>query len=226
MAFPTVQNTNTSTSAASTSHTVNLPASISSGDLLIVFFGTREKPTITTPSGWTLLKNKSNAAENHQFSIFYKVASGSEGSTVTITTSASWSGMHASYRITGYSGTPEVSTADSGNITQPDPDSLTPAGGAKDYLWIVTAVSVAFSAIGFPTNYSNNNLQVRETITHSRLAVGTRSLNTTVQDPVEYTLYDGGYWEACTIAIPPIAESVVFPPEKRFTQAVNRASTY
>lgn len=205
MAFPTIAATNTSVnSPATTSHTVNLPASISANDLLIVVFGVANMPTITTPSGWTLLRNvveRPGISETHQFSIFYKVASGSEGATLTITTGTSNRSAHVSYRITTatYTGSPEASTGTSAGTGDANPDSLTPSGGAKDYLWLAVGGLRSQTFSGVPTSYST----LVTAATSSQIAVGTgnRQLNATSEDPGTFSDSGDCEWTACTVSI-------------------------
>ena len=60
-AFPVVQAINTSSEPINTAnHTVNLPSSISSGDLLIVFFSCDANETVTWPGGWTSIFHQTN----------------------------------------------------------------------------------------------------------------------------------------------------------------------
>lgn len=88
-------------SANQTTHTVNLPAGIASGDLLLLWFnkdgGTG---TITTPSGWAIAISTITATD--QSILFSKTASGSEGTTVSVTTSISESSTCIAYRISGW----------------------------------------------------------------------------------------------------------------------------
>lgn len=54
MAFPQVPANNGGFSNTDiTNHVVNLPANISAGDCLLVFFASDGNPTITFPGGWT-----------------------------------------------------------------------------------------------------------------------------------------------------------------------------
>jgi hypothetical protein len=135
MAFPSIDNTNTSTSAAGTSHTVSLPANISSGDLLLVFFATDGDNTVTDWDGFTELVSESNGTAAF-FAIAYKYATGSEGASITVTTSVSEPGSHASYRITGHDSgqIPEASTVVEASSDVPDPGSLTPQKQNRFYL--------------------------------------------------------------------------------------------
>jgi hypothetical protein len=84
--FPAVQTTNTSGESANvTSHTVNLPANISAGDLLIVFFSCDGDSTVTWPTadGWASIFHQTNSVT---LDIGYKIADGTEGATITVTT--------------------------------------------------------------------------------------------------------------------------------------------
>jgi len=87
-------------SANQTTHTVNLPAGIVSGDSLYLWFnkdGTTG--TITTPSGWSIAVSTITATD--QSILFSKTATGSEGTTVSVTTSVSESSTCIAYRASG-----------------------------------------------------------------------------------------------------------------------------
>jgi hypothetical protein len=155
---PAVQGTNTSgESTDTTTHTVSLPTGVSGGDLLIVFFACDANETVTWPTadGWSSIFHQTN---NVTLDIGYKIADGTEGSTITVSTGSIEQSAHISYRITGYDSdrAPEVSTGATGNSTAPNPDSLTPTGGAKDYLWIaVEGNDNESAATGYPGSYTN-----------------------------------------------------------------------
>jgi len=207
MAFPTLAATNNSVnSSVTTSHTVSLPASISAGDLLIFIFGLVDAGAITTPSGWTLIRNvieRPGVSETIEFSTFYKVASGSEGASVTVTTAQSRRSAHVSYRITGYSSVPEGSTGTSGGSGSPDPDSLTPSGGTKEYMWIACGGNRGGGISAAPTNYINF---VATATTGIGVALCTRNLSASSEDPGTFTTASGE-WCAMTIAVFPVAAS-------------------
>lgn len=158
MASPVVEATNTSSTAtASTSHTINMPAGVVTGDLLIVVFASVETGG-TSMTGWTELMDASgsNAAA---LSIYYRVADETEGATETLTTATSREAYHCSYRISNYQGTPEVSTVASGTDTAPNASSLSPSWGLADALWITNCSSSDLNASNtvsaYPTNYTN-----------------------------------------------------------------------
>jgi hypothetical protein len=89
-------------SANQTTHVVNLPSGIAAGDLLYLWFnkdgGTG---TITTPSGWSIAVSTITATD--QSILFVKTASGSEGTTVSVTTSFGESSSCIAYRVSGWS---------------------------------------------------------------------------------------------------------------------------
>ena len=208
MTFPTIAATNTS-SDSGTTQTVNLPSSISNGDLLIIFIATDGDNTITNWNGFNEIFSMSDSGgKDSSLHIGYKSASGSEGSTVDITTSSNEKGTHASYRITGWDSgqVPEASTGVQGVSSAPDSDSLTPTGGAKDYLW--------FTAYGsddddstvstWPTNYSLS--QLNPTVADpggAVLGVAGRNYNASSEDPGAFATNDSEQWVAATVAVHP-----------------------
>ena len=139
MAFPVVAATNeSSTNTAGTSHTVNLPTGIAAGHLLIVCLDKGStSATVNALTGWTELLDEASA---NGLYIAYRWADGTEGSTITLTTSASTRSAEITFRITGAQNpatqAPQIGTTGTGTSATPDPPAVTPTGGAKDYLWI------------------------------------------------------------------------------------------
>jgi hypothetical protein len=200
VAFPTVAATNTSvTAVADVNHTVSLPASISAGDLLVVFFGVFTG-TVTTPTGWTSLD-----ALSGWYKFLYRVADGSEGATLAVATGSSTVAIHLSYRITGQhaSTAPEVGTRATATSANPNPPSLDPAGwGAEDTLWIVFNNADGSDTTGYPASYSNGIA----TFTGSTAGgMAARQLNATSEDPGTFTLTGSVQWQANTVAVRPAA---------------------
>lgn len=218
MAFPQiVTNTTSEEQNAVTSHTVDLPSGIVSGNLLLVFFSTDESPVVAWPAGWTQFFSKSGHGTDCKIFAAYRQADGLEGSTITVTTSAggdssgSEPSAHASYRISGAEDpstqAPEGSSGATGSTINPDPDSLTPTGGAKDYLWIAavsTNNTTTYSSA--PTGYSNFL-----TIVTSQNGIGTadRENNATSENPGAFTLSGSTRWGAGTIAVHPESGSII-----------------
>ena len=117
MASPTPQATNVSDEFAAnvTSHTVSLPADISSGDLLVVAFGCHGVENITWPEGWTEIFNITEAGgATGTLAAAYRQADGEEGASITVGTGNVQQSGHCSWRITGHENpaiqAPEAST--------------------------------------------------------------------------------------------------------------------
>lgn len=84
MAFPTVQGLALTTTGLTNPVTVNLPSGIQAGDGLIMFV-TAGAAIPSVPSGWTLVRRVQGAGI--ETVCYFRIATGSEGSTVTWTNS-------------------------------------------------------------------------------------------------------------------------------------------
>ena len=209
MAFPQVIATNNSAETTNeTSHTVALPAGIQAGETLLVFFSCDWLRTVTFPGGWTEIFEDISSAT---LAISWRKADGGEGASITVTTSGTEQSVHISHRISGAidpaTTPPEVSAGATGNSTNPNPDSLNPGGGAEEYLWIAVASSNDGQEIytAYPANYTDNRetYQSAEHIAGCNIAVATREIETTVQDPGTFTIEASEAWAACTVAVYP-----------------------
>jgi hypothetical protein len=202
--YPAVATTNTSaTTTANTSHTLNLPSGIASGDLLIAmlsgYIGSGTTPVdISWPSGWTEFFEQDASTGSLHLAVAgaYRKADGTEGASITVTTNLSVRAAHNAYRITGAADPavqpPEAAgTSDTATGTGIDPPSLTPTGGAKDYLWLAVAGwrRTGVSATTDPTNYSSP-IEGNSTgnAGGTKLRSLNRQLNAASEDPSAFTL--------------------------------------
>lgn len=211
-AYATVEATNTSKEDnATTSHTCNLPASIASGELLLLFFcHNNDTSSITTPSGWSVLIAETEATSDSNLSVFYKTATGSEGATVTVTVgSPGANSAHNSYRISGWlAAEAAASFVNTSGDTTPDPPSLTPSWGIDKTLWIALVGSNRDSAThtfgSAPTNYTDA-ISAQGVIptfdTSVRMSSARRENQTTTEDPGTFSLGTNGGTKSMTIAI-------------------------
>lgn len=218
MAFPQVITSNANVTAVDTSHVITLPSGIAADDLLLVFFATDGDNTVTNWDGFTEIFSESNgtAASLH---IGYKIAVGSDS--LTITTSVSEEGAYACYRITGHSTSqmPEASVGDFGtNNINPNPDELTPTGGAKDYLWFAAEGNDHLdTTAAWPADFGDNNLEACGGGAGScNIGVGSRELNASVLDPGVFTLDNAEQWVAGTVAVHPYTEPSAWTPKVIF----------
>lgn len=207
MTFPVIADTNSSEVGAGTNHTVNLPANISNGDLLLIFFATDGDNTITNWNGFTELVSESNGTANF-FAIGYKNASGSEGGTIDITTSVSEPSSHVTYRITGWDSgqIPQASTVAEASSNTPNPTILTPTGGAKDYLWILAAGWDRNRTISaWNANFTLDRLYISGGGSGDcSVGISARNENVASKDPGSITINTADTWCAWTVAVHPI----------------------
>lgn len=207
MAFPVVASVNANVSAASTSQTVNLPASISAGDLLIAFGVATSLCTYTWPAGWTEMWDPNSQTG---FTGAYRIADGSEGASITVTASVSFVTTYATLRITGaHASTPPEDGTPAMNVgtTTPNPPSVTASWGAEDNLWIAimgSSSSAASNVTAYPTNFSDNQTAV-DTGSGGLLGYATRNLANATQDPGTFTQSAGTTCGAQTIVVRPAA---------------------
>lgn len=234
--FPIVEATNTSVTPDTTdtnTHAVALPANIQAGNLLIIILALWEDNTartVTTPATWTQLYNIVGTGTIRRFVAYYKVASGSEGASVTVTASSTVGWACNSYRISNYTGVPEAATA-GGTSTTPNPPSVTPSWGARNTLWIAVEgdADATTTAVTSPANYTNQLTAVRSpnpiaSGTGPRLSSALRELNAASEDPGTWTIPSSDPWNAATIAVRP---AILFPVTSLslFNTALSTAQT-
>lgn len=187
----------------SLNHTVNLPAGIASGDLLLVFFTVDENPVVTFPAGWTQIFND-NSGANLRYAAFYRVSNGTEGASITVTTDSAQMSAHTSYRIRHYTGVPESAVSVGGLSISPNPPVLGPAWGAALNAWFaVTGYDVGTTTVtGYPANYTNDQRNDRANdATGVGQGTAWRSLNAANDNPGTYTLSGAETWLANTVAV-------------------------
>jgi cellulose synthase/poly-beta-1,6-N-acetylglucosamine synthase-like glycosyltransferase len=220
--YPSVQTTATSaTTTAGTSHTLTLPTGIQSGDLLIAmlsgFIGSGSTAVdISWPSGWTEFFEQDASTSTLHLAVAgaYRQADGTEGTSITVTTNVSVLAAHNAYRITG-AADPSVRPPEAASVgytdtaTNIDPPSLSPTGGAKDYLWLAVAAWRRTGRVAStdPTNYTNAiEASSAGGASGTKLRSLRRQLNASSEDPSQFTLdLTSERRAAVTIAIHPAA---------------------
>lgn len=200
-------NTGVNTSTG-TSHVINLPTGISVGDLILTSFCFDGDGTnVSSFTGYTqLFDNPFSLADQGRHFVYYRVATGSEGSTASLTSSTStrfvaWTGL-----IKGWNSSfvPEFSFTDYQG-TNPDPPSLTPTWGNQSCLWLAIAAGRATAGAGaavtaYPTDYSY--YQNSEALAaRMSMGVAARQLTASSQDPGTFTMSLTSNFSVATIAI-------------------------
>ena len=156
MAFPTIIGTpaESATTSVGTSHVVNLPSG-AAGNLFLLFMGKgTTSATINALTGWTELVDENQASGAF---CAWRLCDGTEGATTTFTSSASTKSATIVYEINGQSAfAPEISAVASASTDAPNPNTCTPTGGAKDYLWITWFVQGAAAEEADDDTWTNN----------------------------------------------------------------------
>lgn len=161
--FPTYhETTDSATNTGLTAHTVTLPGTVNSGDLLIAKLMFNSNRTVTGPGGsWAALSQ--NSGSPGQSEVWGDIASGSEGASVTFTTNTGVAGAFQVLRFSGTSGALvagtdydiAVSSVFSG--TSADPPNVTATwGSAKNMFVVLTGYEGDNQLITtYPSGYSN-----------------------------------------------------------------------
>ena len=217
MAFPqTAAPAETSFSSDSTTHNVSMPATVNSGDLLIILFGRMNTGDIsTTPSGWTRQISEGDLAFARN-EVYLKVADGTEGgTTVNIATSSAVAGSAQAYRVTDWFGAlagVETSTVFENSVTDPDPPSLSPSWGSADTLWFAIFIysNDDGTVSAYPTSYTGGVDTLTGGAANNNCAIGSarRENATATEDPGVFTLSTAERGTAITLAVRPSSGSI------------------
>lgn len=217
MAFPSVVGTPVGTAdTSSTSFTVALPSGIVAGELLLIFMAHDENgtsSTITQSSGptFTQIDNAANGTVVRG-QIWARLATGGEGNPVFSSTNSQDVACVAvrvqNHGVTDVSTDIVKGTAATGADAAPDPPNCNP-GTAQDFLWLeyFAADDDDDTATYWSTNYSAVLQQQSASSTSSCLvAVASRQLNASSENPGVMAMAAVEEWVAQTIAIKPITE--------------------
>lgn len=210
-----------------TSHNVAMPATVASGNLLVIFWTHRANggATVATPTGWTALyANIGPASSAGNGSCFIRVADGTEGGTnVNLVTSLLRTAVAQVYRIGSWfgslAGVEAAATAFTASTNAPNPPSLSPSWGSAKTLWFAHAAAADDDATldagaangGFPVSYTNGTwtisgaLAARGANLSCETGTARRELEAASDDPGAFTLSEQEGAMAQTVAIRPAA---------------------
>ena len=190
-------------SAAGTTPSCTLPSGISSGDIIVVFVGVDGSPTASI-SGFTQQIAESAWAASASYFVFSKVADGTEGSSVTLTLSASETACVSIWAISDATQISFSSAATSTGSVNPDSPSLTSGFGNVTTFWISSfATDNGTPTIAsFPSGYSNGqSLSYSNSFASPRLGVAGKIAQAATENPPQYTISESHNWCAVTVAI-------------------------
>lgn len=197
MAAPTVSTRGGAVQGTATlSHSITLPASVASTDLVICIFSAKGAPTCSTSStGWHKLGQASNTTVVTG-AVFFTWGN----NPLTVTTSTSVTSSHVTLRIPG-GGVPWGQSAN-GNSTNSNPPSEA-VSYVNDYLFVATrSGDAAVTPTGAPTGYSNLTHQTgASTGTTTSTAEKGVTASGAAEDPGTFTSATE-QWVSWTLSIP------------------------
>ena len=211
-AFPQVVGSQLSSRAsAEIDDSVTLPASVASGDLIIVFHYSDSGLTRTFPSPWVEIKDAACSGPSCNIGVGYLIASGGETS-VTVTKSGAERFSAIAVRISAASWhgvtPPEISTGASGSSANPGPDAVTASWGSADNLFIAAMAwddsDGGDTVSAYPTNYTGNQITSANVSSAGRGAIASRELAAASDDPGTFTIPSDQWW-AGTVVVRPSA---------------------
>lgn len=194
-------------------HPINLPASITAGDLLLLFCTFNGSPTVTDPSGWTLIGQGTTPGTYDTLRIYARIADGLEGATVSITINAAQRAQAIAYRIVGNRNgvtSSEIAVSavnEQAATTNPDPPNLTPSWGSAANLWIAVmfAHDGNLTISAYPSGYTDDQLQVKVSGgSGGAVAAATKIATGTSDDPGVFTTVTSRNLSSFTLAVRPL----------------------
>ena len=203
VSFPVVQSVTTSYSvSADTTHTVSLPATTVSGELLLVLFTTKSTGT-ATPSGWTSLWQYTAGGMGSLG--FYKTATGSDGSTVEVISGSGGPFSAQVFRISNWNGIENSSRKGSSGTSVPSFNALTPSWGSDKVLWIasVSASDDGATVSSYPASYTDGLSVIAPGGVNASCEIFTarRELEASSETPGAYTLSESETTQAYVVGI-------------------------
>jgi hypothetical protein len=207
MAFPTIEDITQSTHVDESSHAISYPATVGSGDLLIVGFGCDDNEVLTWQSGWNVIYEEDAGAQGPTLGVAWKEADGTEGGgSFNIQTGTSEGSCAHLIRITGHQtpgvNDPEASVEGAGSSQNPDALSLTASGGSKEFLIICFEVNDDDDNVTvYPRNMTSKNQYAQ--VATATAGIATTVSETNVFDPNQFTIAASESWEAATIMVYP-----------------------
>lgn len=210
--FPLVNSPTLTLLGQVTSIVVNLPSNIVAGNGLIIIVTQYNGGTFTTPTGWTLINStKNTGSAGPRTAVYARVATGTEGATVTVVSTSLEEATAIAFRVTNWFGAITAgieATAIQETTTTPNPPSETASWGSADNLWIAYVGSRGSRTLtAYPTNYNLYQTQALNPVNSNRgeTFMAGRELATATEDPGAFS-FDSTSREVVsgTLAIRPL----------------------
>ena len=191
-------------SGAGSTPSLTLPSGISSGDIIVIFVGVDGTPTATITGFTQEIAQAGGWAASASYYVFSKTADGTEGSSVTLTLSASETVCASAWVIANASDVAFSSVSTSTGSVNPDSPSLTSGFGTVPTFWMSSfATDNGTPTISsFPSGYENGqSLSYSSSFGSPRLGVASKIQTSATEDPPQYTISESHNWCAVTVAI-------------------------
>ena len=196
--------------------TINMPATVNSGDLLLAFIyiGENSVSITTPPSGWTTIFTQLGSNSDGFLALFSKIADGTEdGTTISVTTNTAGQTYQAqSFAIANPHGATssdiEYSVTIPGAVSNPNPPSLTPSWGSLATMWITGTAfqdddeDVTTWPTGYDTNGISNSCGLGDNAS-ANIALSYRIATAASEDPSAFTLSFTELTIAFTVGVRP-----------------------
>lgn len=219
--FPIIAGTATSakTNTVDEAHTIELPIEIQTGDLILIYWSdANNSPTEPAlPAGWTELATSNNNTASIYRKIWYRIADGTEGNSVSTTNTFGDRSAHVAYRIEAgsFTGTPFVSSADNGTDQEPDPANLSPGIGTQKFLWFASAHAAEVQSYNVPNNFGNTLTSATTgsstNANHAQVITARRFLEAASLNPGNFELNGNAVHSAWTVGIQGAVMNVPYP---------------
>ncbi len=213
------------TTPAGTSHTVtiaNASNPIIAGQLLLIYASFGTSGTITWPAGWTRVVHQGaggGADRRVTLDVCYRVADGTEGTSISVTTSVSVEMRARLFVIEGHSSSTNPPTATStgdtsSGATSPNPPNLTLSAGKKIVFAAFAAATGTASASPFPSGYPFGTNEVSSATGNAVLLAACRRDVTALSENPGVMAYGGGSatWAAATLVVYAGTEGTITVP--------------
>jgi hypothetical protein len=210
MAFPSVVAVTKATyDTVQTSHVINIPPG-NLGDLILVFFGAANAPTVTVNTGISGTDWQTSTfvgvTGNFRAGFAYKLATASDS--LTFNTTDSERSTYQCYRISGASGVISANAIQDAG-TNANPPALTTSWGADDNLWIVAVINTFDDiASAAPADFTDLITEQSTNLEGVSSSTARRNLNAATLDPTNFALGTAIY-RVYTLAIQPAPEPTV-----------------
>jgi hypothetical protein len=172
------------------------------GDLILIVAGAESGATrsLLTPTDFTSVVSNTVAQSNMRASyLFSKVATGSEGSAVTVNMSGGTGNFGIVIIVLRNASTVSAAAIVGGISTSPNPPSLTPSFGTAHAIWFACLAATSATLTSYPSTYTDNRSYLNTG--NPNVAIASRFQIAASDDPAAYVRGSSNGWHAMTFAV-------------------------